>query len=167
MEIFKTFGIDWIIILAQIVNFLIILYILKRFVYKPVFKIFKQREELIKESIKKAEDAKHALEKAQKEERELIKKAKETSEQLIKDAKETSAEMIKHSEEETRKQTQQMLAEAKEQIVRETKTAQQELSKHVSELSVAILKKSLGNVFTEKEQSEVVAKAAKELKKDK
>lgn len=165
MEIFKTFGIDPIIIAAQIVNFLIILYILKRFAYKPIFTLFKQREELVKESIKKAEDATKALEKAEKQEKEIVKNARTAAEQLLRDAKENSSDMIKAAEEEARKVTQQMIADAKEQIALETKHAQEQLSKHVSELSVELLKKSLGNVFTEKEQSAVVAKAVKDLKK--
>lgn len=165
MEIFETFGLDPIIIIAQIVNFLIILYILKRFAYKPIFKIFKDREALIKDSIKKSEEATKALEKAQTQEKELMKKARETQTELLKDAKESATEIIKKAEEEARKQTQQLLADAKEQIELDTKKAQQELNKHVSELSIELLKKSLSNVFSDKEQSAVVSKAVKDLKK--
>lgn len=164
MEIFKTFGLDPIIIVAQIVNFLVILYILKRFLYKPLFKMFKTREALIKESIEKADLAKKELEKAQKEEKEVIKKAQATAQQIIKDAKEQSTQMLKDAQDSAKKQTQQTIAEAKEQIERETKLAEKQLDQHVSKLAVELLEKSLSNVFTEKEQSEIVAKAVKNFK---
>ena len=165
MEALEHFGVDYILIAAQIVNFLVILYLLKRFLYKPLFKVFQERQNLVKESITKAEEATKALEKAEKNEKAVIKKARDEANQLLTDAKDNAADIMKKAEEAARKQTQQLLAEAKEQIALETKKAQQELNKHISELSVEILKKSLGNVFSDKEQSEVVAKAVKQLKK--
>ena len=165
MEALEHFGVDYILIAAQIVNFLVILYLLKRFLYKPLFKVFQERQNLVKESITKAEEATKALEKAEKNEKAVIKKARDEANQLLTDAKDNAADIMKKAEEAARKQTQQLLAEAKEQIALETKKAQQELNKHMSELSVEILKKSLGNVFSDKEQSEVVAKAVKQLKK--
>ncbi|HZE86925.1 MAG TPA: F0F1 ATP synthase subunit B [Methylomirabilota bacterium] len=165
MEIFKTFGLDPILIIAQIVNFLVILYILKRFLYKPIFDVFQKREALVKESIEKAEESRKALEKAQKQEKELIKKAQGTANQIIQDAKEQSFTMIKTAEESTKKQTQQMIQEARTQIAQDTKLAEQQLNKHVSEFSVALLKQSLKNVFSDKEQTEIVAKAVKTLEK--
>lgn len=167
MEIFKTFGIDPIIIAAQIVNFLVILYILKRFLYKPLFAIFKKREELIKESIEKAGESTKALEKAHLEEKEMLKKAQTTATQIISDAREQSLSLIKHAEESTKKQTDRMLIDAKNQIAQETKAAEIQLSKHVGKLSLEILKKSLKSVFTEKDQTEIVKKATKELEKNK
>lgn len=165
MEIFETFGFDPIIVVAQIINFLVIFYILKRFLYKPLFKTFKTRESLIKESIEKAEAARKELEKAKQEEREVMKKAQATAQQMLKDAKEQSAMIISDAEEAARKQTQQTIQEAKEQITREAKAAQQQLDKHVSKLAVELLEKSLTNVFTEKEQSQIVAKAVKSFEK--
>lgn len=165
MELIEHFGIDPILIAAQIVNFLIIFYVLKRFLYKPLFKTFKKREALIKESIEKAEEARKALEQAQKEEKDVIRKAQVTAKQIIADAKEQSETLIKNAEEAAKKQSQQIIADAKETIERETKQAEQRLSQHVSKLAVDMLEKSLTNVFTEKEQSEIVSKAVKSLDK--
>lgn len=166
MEIFKTFGLDLTLTAAQIVNFIIILYVLKRFVYKPLFNVLKKREELVKESVQNAEDSKKALEKAQGKEKELIKEARANADQILKDAKEQASAILKKSEEDAKKQKQQILQEAKEQIEIETAKAQAELNKHVAQLSIELLKKSLDNVFTDKEQSELVNKAVKELQKN-
>ena len=64
MEIFQTFGINWVLVIGQIINFLIILYILKRYLYKPLFNVLKKRQELAKESVKNAENSEKALESA-------------------------------------------------------------------------------------------------------
>jgi len=79
------------------------------------------------------------LERTKEEEKEIIKKAKTTAEEMIKDAK--------------------------EQIALDTVQAQTQLDKYVVKLSLELLKKSLGNVFTEKEQSEIIERAVKEMQK--
>ena len=162
----ESFGIDWLLVAAQIINFLVILFVLRRFLYKPLFKLFKQREELAQQTNKNAEESKKVLEKTQAEEKDILKKAQTTATQIIKDAKDQTTEIMQKSEEATRKQTEQMIAEAREQIALETKAAEQQLNKYVSKLSVELLKKSLSNVFTDKEQSTIVNKAVKQLQKE-
>ena len=58
-----------------------------------------------------------------------------------------------------------MIKDAKEQIALDTVQAQTQLDKYVVKLSLELLKKSLGNVFTEKEQSEIIERAVKEMQK--
>lgn len=164
MEILKTFGLNPFLTIAQIINFLVLLYILKRFLYPPIFKVFKKREELIKESIQKAEENQKLLEQSKIEEKELIRKAKETADEIIKEAKEQSVDILKKAEAETKQHTDKMVKDAKTQIDLETAQAQQQLDKYVVKLSLDLLRKSLTNVFTEKEQSEIIEKAMKEMK---
>ncbi len=59
MEILHVFGIHWKLLLAQVVNFSIALFVLYRFVYRPIFKILAEREALIHKGL---DDAKHAEE---------------------------------------------------------------------------------------------------------
>ena len=58
-----------------------------------------------------------------------------------------------------------MLKDAKTQIELETSQAQEQLNTYVLKLSLDMLKKTLGNVFSEKEQSEIIEKAMKEMQK--
>ena len=54
--------IDWFTVGAQAVNFLILMWLLKRFLYKPVLKAIDDREARIADTVKKAEDQKNAAE---------------------------------------------------------------------------------------------------------
>ena len=58
-----------------------------------------------------------------------------------------------------------MVEDAKAQIELETRSAERELNKYISRLAVNLLKKSLPDAFSSKEQSEIVAHAVKELEK--
>jgi F-type H+-transporting ATPase subunit b len=165
MDILKTFGLNPYLTIAQIINFLIILYVLKRYLYPPLFKVFKKREELVKESIEKAEQSEKALEKAKEQEKEVIKKARITADEIIKEAREQASETLKLAEVSTKEQTDKMLKDAKAQIELETSQAQEQLNTYVLKLSLDMLKKTLENVLSEKDQSEIIEKAMKEMQK--
>lgn len=165
MEIFNTFGINWTLTIAQIVNFLVVLYILKRYLYKPLFNVLKKRQDLAKESIKNAEDSQKALEKAKEQEEKIIKQAHETAQQIVSDAREQSASILKDSEAQTKQKTDQMIKTAKEQIELEKVETEAQLNKYVMNLSVELLKKTLPTILTEKEQSEIINKTIKSMQK--
>lgn len=163
MDILNTFGLNPYLLIAQVVNFLILFYILKRYLYPPLFKVFKKREELVKESIQKAEENEKILEKTKVQEKEILTKARTTAEEILKEAREQAADMLKDAEVETKKQTDKMIKDAKAQIEFESAEAQKQLNNYVVKLSLDLLKKSLPEVFTDKEQSEIVEKAAKAM----
>lgn len=164
MEIVKEFGIKPILLVAQIVNFLVILYILRRFFYKPVTQLLKKREDTIKEGLEKAEEARIRLEKVAEEEKKILKEAQSQAIKIIDEAKTQGANISKKAEEETLKQIERMITEARNQIAQDTKEAQNKLTAHVSKLAIAFLQKSVSEVFNEKTQDEIMSKAIKRLK---
>jgi F-type H+-transporting ATPase subunit b len=163
MEIFKTFGLDPYLLIAQIVNFLIIFYLLKRYLYKPLNTMLEKRQQLAQDAIDTAKENEKTLEKSKEEEKEIIANARRTAEEIVKEAKEQASDIIKEAEATTKQQTDKMLKDAKTQIELETSSAQKALDNYVLKLAVDLLKKSLGDVITEKEQSELVEKAMKEM----
>ena len=84
-EFLSQFGIDWKLFLSQLVNFFLILIILRVFVYKPVLKIIKDRNKKIKEGLDKAEEANVRLKEIDNIGKEKIKEAETTSIGIIKD----------------------------------------------------------------------------------
>src|SRR3989344_2965783 len=119
MEILKDFGVNWILLLAQVVNFLIVFIILKKILYKPFLSMLKKREEKVSEGLKAAEEGKKLLEEATQKEHDMLKKAQETSARLVKDAKDQASEIAAKIEEKALKQSDKVLLEAKEKIEQE------------------------------------------------
>jgi F-type H+-transporting ATPase subunit b len=165
MEILKNFGVDPFLLGAQILNFLIIFYLLKRFLYKPVLGMLKKREDKIKEGIKQAEEARITLEKTLEQEKKIFAKAHEEAKALVLDAKTQATEASKDIEENTKKQVEKILLDSKTQIEQDTKRMEQELSEKISVLAKDMLEKSLKGVFGEKEQKQILEKAIKNIKK--
>ena len=60
---------------AQIVNFLIVLFILRKFLYKPILDALKKRKDKISDGIRESEEARIRLEKITKDEKMILRNA--------------------------------------------------------------------------------------------
>lgn len=165
MEIIEKFGLDPFLFGAQIINFLIIFYILKRFLYKPTLEVLRKREKIISEGLKQAEEGRKLLEKAQIREKEILKKAKNEARKMIEDAKNQASLVKREIDEEARMEGQRILKETQSQINEQSKEMEKRLVSQISTLSLEFLKKSLSQMFSESEQKEVLDRAVKVLRK--
>ncbi|MBF8250088.1 MAG: atpF [Candidatus Levybacteria bacterium] len=166
MEIVKNFGLNPILLAAQIVNFLIVFFILKKFLYKPILEALGKRQVTIKEGLKAAEDARIKLEKVVVEEKNILRTAQLQSKKIIEDAKNESAEIAKQISEEAKKHTEKLLSDTREQIIKESIATEKRLALSTSKLAVAFLEKTLKEFFSTKEQKEVLAQALKKIEKN-
>lgn len=165
MEILKNFGVNPILLVAQIVNFLIVLYLLKKFLYKPVFDLLKKRRDTISEGLAQAEDARIKLEKVVEEEKNILRLAQTQAKKIIDQAKEEAIEVSKQITENAKKQTDKMIKDAQGQIARETSNVEKKLVSNVSKLAVSFLQKALSDFFSERQQKDVMREALEKIKK--
>lgn len=164
MDIIKNFGVDPILLFAQIINFLIVLFILKKFLYKPILELLKKRQLTIKNGLEQAEEARIKLEKVVIEEKNILRQAQLQGKKMIEDAKQESIEMTKQMNELAKKQTEKILKDAKDQITREALVAKKRLAVNTSKLAVSFLEKALRNFFSAAEQKDMVSAVLKKLK---
>ena len=165
MEIIKNFGVNPILLAAQIVNFLIILFVLKKLLYKPVLELLNKRQKMIKEGIQQAEESRIKLEKVIIEERNILRTAQLQAKKLIEDARLESAELTLQMNETAKKQTEKILKDAKDQIARESVETEKRLAVNTSKLAVSFLQKALSEFFSGKEQKEVVSNVLRKIRK--
>lgn len=165
MEIIKNFGVNPILLGAQIINFLIIFFILKKFLYKPVLELLKKRQTIIKEGINQAEESRLKLEKVVIEEKNILKQAQLAAKKIIEDSRQESIELTKQMNDIAKKQTEKLLNNAKEQIARESMETEKRLAVNTSRLAVKFLEKALEKFFSQKEQDEVISQVLKKIKK--
>src|SRR3989344_5949016 len=98
----EKLGINGIQLLAQLVNVGILLFVLKKFLYKPILHILEKRKALAEEVERKTEEVEKRLSELEKKERELNKQAKVNADQLareaLRDAKKTTMSLVKEAE---------------------------------------------------------------------
>lgn len=165
MEILNNFGFEPILFIAQIVNFLIIYWLLKKFLYKPVLKLLEERRNKISEGLKHAEESERLLQDTLRKEEKILREANEKSKKIIDDARMQSAALIKQVEADNRKLAEHMLNEARAQIIHETGVAERRLEANISKIAIKFLEKSISGLFGEKDEEVIMKKAIQKLKK--
>ncbi len=164
MEILKNFGFEWTLFAAQIVNFLIIFFILKKFLYKPVLKLLDERKRKISDGLKQAEESARILEETTKKEEQILKKAQIEAKKHLDEAHEQREAMQAQSVEETKQQVAKMIADARDQMKYESDQTSKKLELQVSNLAIEFLEKSLKGLFGDKEQETVMKNAMDRMK---
>jgi F-type H+-transporting ATPase subunit b len=163
MEIFNQFGIQPVLLLAQVVNFLILLFILKKFLYSPVLKMLEERKAKIAQSLKDAEEIEKKLAKTEEDRQKELSKALEEAKQIINEAKESATQVIAEGHEKANKDIVDLVEKARESMTQEREKMHQEIRQELSDMIVASLKAVTGKVLTKKDQEEIVEKNIKNL----
>ena len=164
MNILNNFGFDPMLFTAQIINFVVILFVLKKFMYKPILDTLKKRQDEIKKGLSDAEEGHKLLADAQEKETKLLQKAQAASDKMISDAKLEAANIKQEAEISTKKETERMILQARQQIEEETKAAEDRLTQNIGQIAVALLEKSLVGIFGKEEQKTILKKASAQLK---
>lgn len=166
MEFLKDFGFNPVLLIAQIINFLIVLVVLKKFMYKPVMDMLNKRKTEIESGLKNAEEADKKLKEADEKESEILQKAHNQAEKIISDAKAEALLLKEESDSKTKIEAEKILENARATITQETKDAEEALTQKVGHIAIVLLEKSLKGVFGEKEQEVIIKKATEQINKN-
>ncbi|MCE9644260.1 F0F1 ATP synthase subunit B [Candidatus Parcubacteria bacterium] len=132
-ELVHTFGLDWKMLLIQTANFVLLLFILKRFLYKPLLDFISARQSVITKGVEDAAEAEkklseaedaaaHTRNEAQREAERVSAEARrhgeEKKESLLREAALRSAEMISQAQKEADEEKRRALRESEEEITK-------------------------------------------------
>ncbi len=164
MEILDQFGFDIKLFVAQIVNFLVIAYVFKRFLYKPLLAILEKRKSTIKKGLLDAEKAEKALSEAEEKKDAILAKAGKEAERLINEAKNQATSARELMLEDTKKEIATMMEATKIQIELEKENFKKEAKNLSLELSRQILSTTIESLFDKKEQDTLIKKGITKIK---
>lgn len=142
-DLFAAFGLDWKLLLIQVVNFGLLLLILWRYLYTPVLKMIDERRGKIAESVQKAEAADRRLADADMEGKSIVAGAGKEATNLVAAgrarASEEGAEILKKTQE----KAAQLLAEAAAQAEEAKRQAMQAGEKEIARAAMLAAEKIL------------------------
>ncbi len=163
--IVDTLGLKTDVFIAQLVNFLIILFVLWRWAYKPILKVLEDREIRVKKGLEDAEAAGTRLAEIEKEHAAVLRTARDEAAQVIKDAhgigEQKREELLAKSREEIGK----LVTDARKKIAEEREQAAQDLKKEISALVVTTAEMVLREKIDGKKDAELMEKSVKKVKK--
>lgn len=143
----------------QIVIFVGLILLLKKFAWKPILDAVNDREEGIKNALLAAENAKKDMQNLKSDNEKLLAEARAERDLMIKEAREIKEKMIADAKSEAQAQGEKMIDQAKASIESEKNAAMAELKNQVSSLSLEIAEKLLQDELSNKEaQTKLVEK---------
>jgi len=158
-ELISNLGIDWKLIIAQIVNFSVLVFILTKFLYKPILKTLEERKKSVANSEQLNKDLHVKLNEAEQTKNEILKDAKTKSSEIIAETKE-QAEILKKSLSETAEiEVKKIHQNAKKEISAEKDKAMNEVKKEIGSLLNLAITKSLGDVMDQATQEKLTSQA--------
>jgi F-type H+-transporting ATPase subunit b len=135
----------------QMLIFVGLIFLLKKFAWKPILDAVNEREEGIRSALLSAENARNEMQNLQADNQRILQEARMERDAMLKEARELKEKMIADSKHEAQAQGQKMIEQAKAAIESEKNAAMAELKAQVSSLSLDIAEKLLKDELSNKE----------------
>jgi F-type H+-transporting ATPase subunit b len=149
----------------QLVIFVSLIFLLRKFAWKPILNAVDERESKISDALDLAEKTKREMTELKAQNDELIKRAREERDEILKAARESKEQMIADAKNQAKTEADKMIESARMAINTEKEAAiseiKNEIVKHSLDIAEKILRKSLSN---DAAQVELAEKLAKDIK---
>ena len=152
------------LIFWQTVIFVILIFLLKKYAWKPILDAVNDREEGIKSASLSAETAKEEMVSLQSDNEATLKKARAERDLLLKEAREMKQQLIEDAKDEAKSEAKKIITQAQETIQSEKNAAISDLKNQAASLSVEIAEKVLKEKLSnDKAQMDLVKNLVKDV----
>lgn len=124
-------------------TFLLLLFLLYKFAWRPILQALQEREESIDASLRRAERALAEARQIQAQNERIRREAEQEAQRILREAREGAERLRQEELQRTREQIQQMQAQARAEIEREKQGALDELQAVVADLAIQAAEKIL------------------------
>lgn len=135
----------------QTIIFVGLIFLLKKFAWKPILDAVNEREEGIKNALLSADNARKEMQNLQADNQRILQEARLERDAMLKEAREMKEKMVADAKNEAQAQGLKMIEQAKAAIENEKNAAMAELKLHVSTLALEIAEKLLKDELSSKE----------------
>ena len=162
-EIADTFGWDFRLFLSQVILFLLVALILKKFAYGPVVEMLEERRGRIAEGLASAEQMKKELANAQVKAQEILNQASAQGAKMIEEARAAAARVQEQESQKAVASARDIVEKARQAAEAEHARMLSDLRREVGRLVVATTAKVTGKVLTADDQNRLADEANREL----
>ena len=159
----ETFGFDTKIFLSQVISFIIVALVLRRFAYKPILAVLEERRQRIAEGLLNAEKIKQQLAEAEQRHAEILATANAQAQKMIDEARESAALVGERKQQEAVAAAEQIMAKAREASAIEHERTMLELKRELGRLVVDTTAKVTGKVLTSEDQRRLQEEASRQI----
>jgi len=164
MELITKLGIDPTLLIAQVVNFLILFFILKKLIYKPLLNLFDKRKKMIEKNVEDTKRIEERLEKLEVEKKAILSEASKEAMVIVENAKKESEKEREEALVKAKKEISTLAERYREQLAVEKANMIREIKTELAELIVSSSQKVIQKEFSDDEQKRLMDAVNKELK---
>ena len=147
----------------QLLIFIFLVLLLKKFAWKPILDTVNERESSIKDAMSEADKARNEMAAIKESNQKVLKEARAEREALLKDARNTGAEIVAQAKTDAKTEANKIISQAQEAIQNEKRAAVSELKNQVAQISLEIAEKVIDTELANKDkQAQLVDKLLKD-----
>jgi F-type H+-transporting ATPase subunit b len=165
MGLFEALGINVKILIAQLINFSVLVFVLWRFAYKPVLKVLNDRREKIIQGVKSAEESENKLAEAEEKEKAIITEAKKEALKIVEESKKRGEEKYQEIISKTKEDIGQIINQEKDKIRQEKEEVLVEIRQEIASLLSIGISKFLDKKLDKEKDEAIISEVSKELQK--
>jgi F-type H+-transporting ATPase subunit b len=159
----QVLGIHWTKLLAQLLNFAIVMFVLWRWAYKPVFAVLEARRQKIAEGVTNADKIKAELAKTEAARHDILTQAGDQANQLIEEARAAAARVREQETQKAIAAAEQIMIKAREAAAQDHDRMLRELKREVGRLVVQTTTTVTGKILTPEDQRRLAEETEKQL----
>ena len=163
-DIFAALGIDWRLLILQVVAFLILVWLLGKFVYPWLMKSVDERQKNIEDAAKAAKKAQDAASDSQEETAALLTQARKEAAEIVSTAKLEASDIAISSEAKAKATAEKIVADAHSQIQKDIEKAKRDLHDETLALIAMATEKVVRGTHDKKADEALIAELLKEAK---
>ena len=162
-ETLQQLGIQWPKLIAQVVNFAIVLFILWKFAYKPVLNMLEQRRQKITDGMANADKIKSELAATETNRRIILDQANADANKCIEEARVAAAKVLEQETQKAIATANDIITKAHQASEAELARMKTELRREVGRLVVSTTAKVTGKILTADDQNRLAEETNKQL----
>jgi F-type H+-transporting ATPase subunit b len=151
-------GIEWPLLISQLINFIILIILMRMFLYKPVLNMLNARKERIAQSMKDAERVSAAAREAEAEKGKVLEQARREAQEVRAQATRDAERIAQDVRSRAETEATEIRMKAQADAAKQTELALADANKQIADLAIMATEKLLGRELEKKsEQQRFVA----------
>jgi len=158
----EALGINLPGLIAQLVNFLLLLFLLHRFLYPRILTMLDERATRVRESMERAEQVKAEAERMELQFQERLAEARREGQQIVANASQIAQRIQAEAQEKAGREAEAFLVRAREQIQREAEAARLQLRQEIVSLATLAASRVVERTLDERQHVELIERVLSE-----
>ena len=159
----QIFGLNWPAFIAQVIAFLIVLYVLKNYAFGPIINVLEERRRRIAEGQANAEKIKAQLAESEVKYREMLDQANAQAQRIMNEARNSSDSLAQRRAQEAITEGERIIARAREATQLEHDRVLSEVKRELGRLVIDTTAKVTGKVLTPEDQARLGEETTRQL----